>query len=377
MGEGRFGRTFVGRPVAAAPPVFFQRRSNPGHPPMGEIGSPTPVMLLLAASAAISRPWIGPGRRAKRLGARGPGKPSLRIHSNRLLSADDGAGLAEGLLAVRKPLGPRLPGRRQDPHQWLGRGICCGGRTAEPRPLNLDPGYLSLAKLVLASTKDHSHRIYLGQGIYAEITLYYSQQRWQARPWTFADYRRDDYQQFFFQGRATCTSGSARSRSDAVVDLRLAAAGHADRLDGRLDRPPLRDALGAGHRPGPAKIHAGAMPTGGGLAIWPAVVGPFAVGQVILAALPLAHHLPPAAPVWPRSACRHSWRPICRAFGSNRPSSGCCCWRHRADGARTVGRSLWPGLEDPPGRRDCRGRGDGAVGWRMTLPIDRRSCPPH
>jgi hypothetical protein len=71
----------------------------------------------------------------------------------------------------------------------------------EPRPLNLDPGCLSLAKLVLASTKDHSHRIYLGQGIYAEITLFYSQQRWHARPWTFADYRRDDYQQFFLQGR--------------------------------------------------------------------------------------------------------------------------------------------------------------------------------
>jgi UDP-GlcNAc:undecaprenyl-phosphate GlcNAc-1-phosphate transferase len=48
-------------------------------------------------------------------------------------------------------------------------------------------------------------------------------------------------------------------------------------------------------RPGPRKIHAAAMPTGGGLAIWLAVVGPFAVGQAILAALPLAHHLPPAA----------------------------------------------------------------------------------
>jgi UDP-GlcNAc:undecaprenyl-phosphate GlcNAc-1-phosphate transferase len=48
-------------------------------------------------------------------------------------------------------------------------------------------------------------------------------------------------------------------------------------------------------RPGPRKIHAVAMPTGGGLAIWLAVVGPFAVGQAVLASLPLAHHLPPAA----------------------------------------------------------------------------------
>lgn len=71
----------------------------------------------------------------------------------------------------------------------------------EPRPLNLDPGYLNLGKLVLASTKDHVHRIYLSRGIYAEITLYYKHRRWEHHQWTFADYRRDDYQQFFSQCR--------------------------------------------------------------------------------------------------------------------------------------------------------------------------------
>jgi hypothetical protein len=67
----------------------------------------------------------------------------------------------------------------------------------EPRPLNLDPGYLTSAKLVLASTKDHSHRIYLGRGIYAEVTLYFKAGRWQHREWTYPDYRRDDFQAFF------------------------------------------------------------------------------------------------------------------------------------------------------------------------------------
>jgi hypothetical protein len=75
------------------------------------------------------------------------------------------------------------------------------GRHAEPRPLNLDPGYLTLGKLVLASTKDFAHRIYLGQGIFAEITLFYRHRRWEHHEWTFADYRRDDYQQFFSQCR--------------------------------------------------------------------------------------------------------------------------------------------------------------------------------
>jgi hypothetical protein len=71
----------------------------------------------------------------------------------------------------------------------------------EPRPLNIDPGYLTLGKLVLASTKDHAHRIYLRDGIYAETTLYYKDKQWQAREWTFADYRREDYHAFFDQCR--------------------------------------------------------------------------------------------------------------------------------------------------------------------------------
>ncbi|MBN2217859.1 MAG: DUF4416 family protein [Pirellulales bacterium] len=75
------------------------------------------------------------------------------------------------------------------------------GRHGETRPLNLDPGYLTLGKLVLASTKDFAHRIYLGRGIYAEITLYYRHRRWEHHQWTFADYRRADYQAFFTRCR--------------------------------------------------------------------------------------------------------------------------------------------------------------------------------
>ena len=72
---------------------------------------------------------------------------------------------------------------------------------AETRPLNLDPGYLTVAKLVLASTKDHAHRIYLAQGIFAEITLFYRHGRWEHHEWTFPDYRRADYHAFFTQAR--------------------------------------------------------------------------------------------------------------------------------------------------------------------------------
>ncbi len=71
------------------------------------------------------------------------------------------------------------------------------GRHPEPRPLNLDPGYITPAKLVLASTKDHAHRMYLGQGMYAEVTLFYQHGQWQHHAFTFPDYRRADYQAYF------------------------------------------------------------------------------------------------------------------------------------------------------------------------------------
>ena len=74
-------------------------------------------------------------------------------------------------------------------------------RHPEPRPLNLDPGYLTSAKLVLASTKDHAHRIYLSRGIFAEVTLHYQHRGWRHHEWTFPDYRRADYQEFFTHAR--------------------------------------------------------------------------------------------------------------------------------------------------------------------------------
>ena len=69
------------------------------------------------------------------------------------------------------------------------------------RPINIDPGYLSEAKLVLATTTDRDHRIYLRDGIYGEVTLYYLRSGWQYSRWTYPDYRRADYFLFLNQAR--------------------------------------------------------------------------------------------------------------------------------------------------------------------------------
>jgi len=69
------------------------------------------------------------------------------------------------------------------------------------RPLNIDPGYVDLGKLILASTKDHAHRIYLTDGIFAETTLIYTQKQWKSLPWTYPDYQSEGYQTFLTQCR--------------------------------------------------------------------------------------------------------------------------------------------------------------------------------
>ena len=56
------------------------------------------------------------------------------------------------------------------------------------RPVNLDPGYLEESKLVLASTKNFSHRIYLKDGIWGELTLSYAKGNFVIHPWTYPDY---------------------------------------------------------------------------------------------------------------------------------------------------------------------------------------------
>lgn len=61
------------------------------------------------------------------------------------------------------------------------------------RQINIDPGYLDLAKFVLASTKDFCHRIYLDQGIYAEITLFYQDKAFLPWKYTYPDYRSNEY----------------------------------------------------------------------------------------------------------------------------------------------------------------------------------------
>lgn len=66
-----------------------------------------------------------------------------------------------------------------------------------PRPVNLDPGIIEPSKLILATTKNYSHRIYIGQKMYAEVTLIFDKGSWCPLPHTYPDYRQQCYFDFF------------------------------------------------------------------------------------------------------------------------------------------------------------------------------------
>ncbi len=70
------------------------------------------------------------------------------------------------------------------------------------RQINIDPGILCLSKLILATTKDYKHRIYLAKGIYAEVTLFYQDKNFRAWDWTYPDYKTPEYIQIFNTIRA-------------------------------------------------------------------------------------------------------------------------------------------------------------------------------
>lgn len=71
------------------------------------------------------------------------------------------------------------------------------------RSVNLDPGILTLANLTLASTKDFAHRVYIKDGIFAEITLLYEKGEFHFLPWTYPDYRAPMTLEFLTKVRET------------------------------------------------------------------------------------------------------------------------------------------------------------------------------
>jgi len=109
-----------------------------------------------------------------------------------------GAPLVRVIVAFARLVGPaQLPAIKHRTNELEGADSVQGHRW-----MNIDPGYVSLSKLVLATTKDHAHRIYVRDGIYAEVTLRYQEGTFRPWPWTYPDYASPTYIGIFNHIRA-------------------------------------------------------------------------------------------------------------------------------------------------------------------------------
>jgi hypothetical protein len=141
-------------------------------------------------------------RLAARFGPVAGESPLLDFDFTDYYAAEMGGGLKRRFLAFA---GPFDAARLAEVKLWtndLEREFVSPKRPVS-RPLNLDPGYVDLNRLVLATTKDFPHRIYLGRGIYAEVTLQFAHGGFQAQPWTYRDYRTPAYHAWFRSVRDT------------------------------------------------------------------------------------------------------------------------------------------------------------------------------
>jgi hypothetical protein len=157
---------------------------------MGTAREPQPVKLIVSlfagdptllerAKAALSKVF-GPIDFESRL---------LPFDHTDYYTPEFGPGLRRQIISFLRLVAPaNLPAIKQQTNE-LEWSLAIGGK----RRVNIDPGYVSLGKMVLATTKDHAHRLYLGQDIYGEVTLTYQRGRFRPWPWTYPDYAEDCY----------------------------------------------------------------------------------------------------------------------------------------------------------------------------------------
>ncbi len=157
---------------------------------MGTIKHPKPVKLvlpMLSADVTLFRE-IEP-ELAARWGPLDYRSPPLPFGYTDYYAHELGAPISRIFVAFERLIDPARLAEIKCATNALEQTWAVDGR----RRINLDPGYLTQAKLVLATTKDQAHRIYVGQGIYAEVTLSYRDGAWLALPWTYPDYRSAEY----------------------------------------------------------------------------------------------------------------------------------------------------------------------------------------
>ncbi len=94
-----------------------------------------------------------------------------------------------------------IPQERIVPVKWLAWRIEKEFSQSGRRRVNIDPGYVLLERLVLVTFKNFSHRLYLGESVYGEVTLIFRHGQYEPLPWTYPDYAADEARAIFLEAR--------------------------------------------------------------------------------------------------------------------------------------------------------------------------------
>jgi hypothetical protein len=169
---------------------------------MSEVRPVVPALLVVAAfSRHLEALAWGRARLQQHYGPIGLIGEPFDFHHTTYYTATMGADLHKQLLAFHRLVDPAC---LADIKRWtnaLEEELRASAAYPEERPLNLDPGLLVLGKFLLATTKDQQHRIYLRDGIFAEVTLRFQAGAWETWPWTYADYREPFVRNWLLEAR--------------------------------------------------------------------------------------------------------------------------------------------------------------------------------
>lgn len=176
---------------------------------MGQIAKHAQVKLIIGLIARQEFLAIARSRLEKAFGKIDFNSEILEFDSTRYYAKEMGAGLKRQFISFARLIKPEaLLNIKLKTNKIENKFFSCRHK----RNVNIDPGYLSVSKLVLATTKDHQHRIYLGKGIFAEVTLRYRDKTFCPWAWTYADYCTVEYVNIFNHLRDELVkNGSKRS----------------------------------------------------------------------------------------------------------------------------------------------------------------------
>ena len=153
---------------------------------MSHPSSPKPVKLLVSLIAGDTHLIAGVAEElSEAYGKIDYMSAHIPFTATTYYQAEMGTGLMRRLITFEALLDPeRLPEVKQYTDKLEAHYTSSAGN----RTINLDPGYITLYQLILATNKRFAHRPYLRDGVYADLTLIYKKKSFQPLPWTFPDY---------------------------------------------------------------------------------------------------------------------------------------------------------------------------------------------